>query len=358
LKPPELRLDINALKHNVRMWLGFLAGRELWAVVKSDAYGMGLVRVARACVEAGAQRLCVVDMQEAHALREAEIMAPILHVWTTPIEELEDAVKLNVGVTIENVEAAKELSRIAVGLGRVAVAHVAVETGTGWSGIPANRAPSFAGAVRALPGVRWEGAWTHIASREQMLAQVDLFDNAVGAMRQAGMPVHLEHIAATAPTLWGAGGQAVRIGVGLYGASPGGPSRSLSLRNAISLRATVLYVKQFEQATPLGYGGASVAKPGESIATLRLGYADGLPRSLSVGGQVRINGERCPIVGAIGMNFTMVKVAYGVTVRPGDEALVLGEEDGVRIDEVAQRAGTIPHQLITSLAALSARPPV
>jgi alanine racemase len=208
-----------------------------------------------------------------------------------------------------------------------------------------------------MSGVRWEGAWTHIASREQMLAQVDLFNTAVAAMRHTGLPVPIEHIAATAPTLWGAGGQAVRIGVGLYGASPGGPARGLNLRNALTLRAAVLYVKQFQQATALGYGGTSIARPGESIATLRLGYADGVPRTLS-GGQVRIKGERCAIVGAIGMNFAMVKVPYGVTVEPGDEALVLGDEDGVRIDEVAQRAGTIPHQLITSLAALSAHPPV
>jgi alanine racemase len=353
LKPPQLTLDFDALRHNVRMWLGYLAGRELWAVVKSNAYGLGLVRVSRACVEAGAQRLCVIDMQEARELREAEIMAPILHIWATPIDELEDAVKLNVGVTIENVQAAKELSRISVGLGRVAVAHVAVETGTGWSGIPSNQGAAFAAAVRTLPGVRWEGAWTHIASHEQMLSQVDLFNTAVEMMRHVGLPVPMEHVAATAPTLWGAGGQAVRIGVGLYGASPGGPVRNLNLRNALSLRATVLSVKQFAQATPLGYGGASIAKPGESIATLRLGYADGLPRSLSVGGLVRIKGERCPIVGAIGMNFAMVKIPYGITVRPGDEALALGDEDGVRINEVAQRAGTIPHQLITSLAALS-----
>jgi alanine racemase len=356
LKPPQLTLDFEALRYNVRAWLSFLAGRELWPVVKSNAYGLGLVRVARACIEAGAQRLCVIDMQEARELREAEIMAPIIHIWATPVDELEDAVKLNVGVTIENVQAAKALSRIAVELGRIAVAHVAVETGTGWSGIPSNRGAAFASEVRTLPGVRWEGAWTHIASREQMLSQIDQFNTAVTAMRQVGLPLPQEHVAATAPALWGAGGQAVRIGVGLYGASPGGPARGLHLHNALSLRATVLGVKQFEQPTSLGYGGTSVAKPGESIATLRLGYADGLPRSLSVGGQVRIKGERCPIVGAIGMNFTMVKVPYGVTVRPGDEALVLGDEEGVRIDEVAQRAGTIPHQLITSLAALSARP--
>jgi len=355
LKQPRFELDLDTLRHNVRAWLGYLAGRELWAVVKSDAYGLGLERVARACVEAGAQRLCVVDIEEAVRLREAGITAPIVHVWSTPLEDLETAIKNNVAVTIEDPAVAKELSRLAVGLGKIAVAHVAVETGTGWSGIVADRASSFAGAVRTLSGVRWEGAWTHIASREQMLAQIDQFYGAVDAMRRTGLPVPVDHLAATAPTLWGVGGQAARIGIGLYGAHPGGTIRGLPLRTAISLRASVLYAKQFENATSLGYGGTGIAKPGECIVTLRLGYADGLPRSLAIGGQVRLHNERCSIVGAIGMNFTMIRVPYGITVRPGDEAVILGDEDGVRLDEIAQRAGTIPHQLVTSLSALSGR---
>jgi alanine racemase len=354
LKAPRLTLDLAAVRHNVGAWIGFLADRVLWPVVKSNAYGMGLERIARACVEAGAERLCVVDMSEARALREAGIKVPIVHIWATPLEEMEDAVTLGVIATIEDPHGAKELSKIAERLGKKAIAHVAIETGTGWSGINAHRGAAFAAAVRTLPGITWEGAWTHIAGREQMPSQVDQFNTALEAMRRVGLALPLEHIAATAPALWGVGGNAARIGVGLYGATPGGSSPGLSLKTALTLRASVLYTKQFEQATSLGYGGLSLAKPGEAIATLRIGYADGLPRALSGGGLVRIHGERCPIVGAIGMNFTMVKVPYGVPVQPGDEALVVGDEDGVRVDEVANRAGTIPHQLITSLSALSA----
>ena len=358
MKRPEFSLDLAAVRHNVRAWLGWLAGRELWPVVKSNAYGLGLITVSRACLEEGAQRLCVVDIAEARELRENGIREPIVHVWATPPEEFEDALSLRTIVTIENERGAQELSRVAVMKGTVATAHVAIETGTGWSGVPAHRATMFANAVRALPGIRWEGAWTHIAGRDQMLAQVEAFNAALEQLRNFGLPVPFDHVAATAPAQWGAGGSAVRIGIGLYGASPGGPARNLPLRTALSLRTAVLSVKEFDRPTALGYGGTSIARPGEAVATLRLGYADGMPRSLAVGGMVRINGERCPIVGAIGMNFTMVKIPFGLTVRPGDTALVIGDEDGIRIDEVAQRAGTIPHQLVTSFAALSARPSV
>ena len=358
MKQPEFSVDLAAVRHNVRAWLGWLAGRELWPVVKSNAYGLGLVKISRACIEEGAQRLCVVDIAEARELRESGIREPIVQVWATPPEEYEEALSLRAIVTIEDERGAQELSRVAINKGTVAVAHVAIETGTGWSGVPAHRAALFANSVRALPGIRWEGAWTHIAGRDQMLAQVEAFNVAVEHLRNFGLPVPLDHVAATAPTLWGAGGSAARIGIGLYGASPGGPARNLPLRTALSLRAAVVSVKEFDRPTALGYGGTSIARAGEAVATLRLGYADGMPRSLAVGGVVRLKDERCPIVGAIGMNFTMVKIPYGVTVRPGDIALVIGDEDGVRIDEMAQRAGSIPHQLVTSFAALSARPSV
>jgi alanine racemase len=357
LKPPELILDLDAVRHNVRAWLGWLAGRELWPVVKSDAYGLGLTRVADACIEAGAQRLCVVDISEARRLREHGVQAPIVHVWATPPEEFEEAIKLRTIVTIEDEHGASELSRVATSKGSIAVAHVAIETGTGWSGIPAQRATAFANAVRSLPAVRWEGAWTHIAGREQMPSQVDQFNTALEQMRNLGLPLPMDHVAATAPALWGAGGSAARIGIGLYGAS-GGTVRNLPLRTAVTLRASILSVKKFDRPTALGYGGLNLAKPGESIATLRLGYADGLPRAVAGGGVVLINGDRCPIVGAIGMNFSMVKLPYGSSIHPGDIASVVGDEDGIRLDQVAQRAGTIPHQLVTSLAALSARPSV
>ena len=353
-----MTVDLDAVRHNVRAWLSWLAGRELWPVVKSRAYGLGLVAISRACVEAGAQRLCVVDIAEAQELREHDIKLPLVHIWATPPEEFEDALRLRTAVTIEDEQSARELSKVAIRNGIVAVAHVAIETDTGWSGIPAQRAAMFANAVRTLPGIRWEGVWTHIAGRDQMPSQLDVFTKAVEHLRGFGLPVPIEHVAATAPALWGAGGNAVRVGIGLYGSSSGGHVRNLSLRTALWLRAVVLSVKEYDRATALGYGGTGIARPGETIATLRLGYADGLPRALAVGGLVRLKGERCTIVGAIGMNFTMVRVPFGVTVRPGDIALVMGDEDGVRIDEVAQRAGSIPHQLVTSFAALSARPSV
>jgi alanine racemase len=353
LNLPRLSFDTDALKHNVAAWRRVLGTRELWPVLKSDAYGMGLERVAQACVEAGVPRLCVIDIGEARRLRAAGVNLPIVQVTATTADEIDEAVQLRVIASIEDEQSARRLSRAAGEHGSVATAHIAVETGTGWSGVPYARAATFATMVGGLPGLRWEGAWTHISGREKMDSQTDRFAIALAAMRAAGLPLPMDHIASTAPTLWGAAGAASRIGIGLYGSTFGGSSHGLGLRTALHVTAPVVYVREFERETPLGYGSASVAQAGESIATLRIGYSDGLPRALSVGGRVRLGDELCPIVGSIGMNFTMVKLSYAAAVKLGDEALVIGDAEGVRLDEVANRAGTIPHQLLTSLAVLS-----
>jgi alanine racemase len=125
----------------------------------------------------------------------------------------------------------------------------------------------------------------------------------------------------------------------------------MTLRTAVRVSARVIAVKRFDVPTPLGYGGQDVAQPDDCIATLRIGYADGLPRPPAGAGAVAIlSGARCPIVGAVGMNTTMVRVADATNVRVGDEATLLGDFDGVRLDEAAAAAGTIPHKLLMSLA--------
>ena len=347
---PTFTLDLDAVRFNVACWRAALAGRELWAVVKSDAYGCGVVDVARACLAAGAARLVVFDIEEARPLRAAGIGAPIVQVFAARGDAFVTAAHLGVTPTIEDTAGARELSDIAQWRGRRMQAHVAVDTGTGWSGVPASRAGEFAAAVAAMPGIGWEGAWTHVGGKETMDAQLRAFATAIAAMRAQGLALPVIHAASTGPVLWGRSTGAARIGIGLFGSSLGEDGARIHLRTAIDVRADVISVKRYDAPTPLGYGGQDVALPGESIATLRIGYADGLPKSLTGEGAVTIGGARCPIVGAIGMNCTMVRVPANATVGAGDVATVVGEVDGVRIDDVAAAAATIPHALLTALA--------
>lgn len=363
---PRLTVDLDAIAHNVAAWLAYLnsakelgsgrplrsvGARELWAVVKSDAYGCGAVAVARACLDAGAARLVVFDVGEARALRDAGIRAPIVQVFSARGADLAAAIRLGVTPTIEDEAGTLELSTIASWRGRRFSVHVAVDTGSGWSGVPSLDAGAFARRVANLRGVAWEGAWTHIAGPDSLDAQLRAFATAVAAMRAEGLDIPVIHVASTGPALWGRSTGAARIGIGLFGSTLDVRGASISLRTAVTVLADVIAVKRFATAIPLGYGGEDVAQPGEVIATVRIGYADGLPKSLGGGaGAFLIGPARCAIAGAIGMNTTMLRVPRDVVIRVGDEATVLGDVAGVRLDDVAAAAGMIPHALLTSLA--------
>jgi alanine racemase len=348
-----MRLDAGAIEHNARVWQSVLAPRALWPVVKSDGYRMGAVSVARACMRAGAQCLVIADIDEAAPLRAAGIDAPLVHVMATPYEALAYAARAGVIPSVEDVEGARRLAAIAQWKGGAVRAHVAVDTGTGWSGVQAWNARSFAAEAHLLRGIDWAGAWTHVASESSLHDQSVAFAGAVDDLRSEGLPVRIVHFASTGPVVWGAGGDAARIGIGLFGAAFGDPHLTAGLRTAVEVRASVVGIRQFNEQTPLGYGGLDTALAGDVIATLRIGYADGMPRTFPADGAVLVRDVRCRIVGAVGMNFTMIRLAPEIRelVALGDEGIVVGDVDGARLDEVAKSAGVLPHQLITGFGA-------
>jgi alanine racemase len=359
LKQPWLRLDDDAIEHNVRVWQSMLAPRAVWPVVKADAYRAGAVPVSRACVRAGAPCLVIVDVEEAAPLRAASVTIPLFHAMATPPDALASALHLGIVPSVEDAVAARQLAAIAQWKGGRVRAHIAVDTGTGWSGVPAWRAREFGAAAGSLRGIDWAGAWTHIASRESLHDQSVAFAGAVDDLRAEGLPVRTVHLASTGPAVWGAGGDAVRIGIGLFGAAFGDAGLTAKLRTAVEVRAAVIGVKRFTTPTPLGYGGRDVADEGDAIATLRIGYADGMPRTFGSDGVVVVRGAPCRIVGAVGMNFTMVRLAPEIrdAVMPGDDGIVLGDHEGVRLDEAAKNADVLPHQLITGFGGALRRDP-
>lgn len=347
---PSLRVDLLAVRHNLSVWRRLVNGRPVWAVVKCDAYRLGIAQIATAALQAGAQRLCIIDITEARALRELNVTAPIVQICATPEEDLAAAVELDVIVTVQDARCAHALSRAATSAGKTVQAHIAVDTGSGWSGLVSGDAERFAKAVSSLPNIVWEGAWTHIAGPNSMPAQLKRFRSAVSALRAHGLDIPALHIASTGPTSWGLEDGAVRLGVGLYGSTMRERASETEFRTALEVRAPVFMVRRFEEAMPLGYGSTYIAQPGQTIVTLRIGYGEGLPKTLGGTGQALLHGMLCPIVGNIGMNFTMLAAPASINPQPRDEALMIGNEAGVTLDEVAQAAQTIPHNIITMFA--------
>ncbi len=348
---PTLHVKLDAIRHNVAAWRAHLGTRPLWAVVKCDAYRMGSVPVAQACLEAGAERLCVVEIWEAALLRQAGIRAPIVHVAATDEADFESALRDDVIVSVADIHRATTISRLAQARGITAKVHVAIETGTGWWGVTPADSAAFAREVARLPNVEWEGAWTHIAGRESMDAQLRKLRAGVDQLRLHGVKVPVLHIGSTGPVVWGLDEGAARVGIGLYGAAMGDEQQRAKLQTAFEVRAPIYAIRRFAEPMPLGYGGTYVALPGQTIVTLRIGYGEGIPRSLSGHGSVRLAGTLCPIVGAIGMNFTMVAVPPNVDPSSSDEAVIVGDADGVRLEEVAVAAQTIPHTIVTMFGA-------
>jgi len=344
---PTLHVSLDAIRHNVDAWRKYLCGRPLWAVVKCDAYRMGIVQVAQACLDAGAERLCVVEMWEAAQLRDAGITAPIVQIAATPEVDVETGVKLDVAISVADAARATAVSRVARECGRTAKVHVAIETGTGWWGVTPHDAPAFAREVASLPNIEWEGAWTHIAGINSMEAQVRRLHAGVEQLRAHRLAVPVLHIGSTGPNVWGLAEGAARIGVGLYGAAMGDDQQRERLRTAFEVRAPIYGVRRYAEPMPLGYGGTYVAQPGETIVTLRIGYGEGIPKTLAGRGSVMLGGVLCPIVGAIGMNFTMVAAPPKVEVSADDRAVIVGDVPGVRLEEVAAAAQTIPHNVVT-----------
>jgi alanine racemase len=352
LKSPRLVLDLDAVSENVASWCALSDGREIWAVVKADAYRLGAPKVAQTCLAAGAKRLVAADVEEASELRKAGITAPILLISATPSSEMAEVVRLNLIPTIAEVRPARELAAAADRAGVTVVAHVGVDTNTGWAGVPSKKAGSLAAELARLHRINWEGAYTHFAGPDSANDQRSAFDSAVAAMRTEGLPIPVLHVSSTAPALWGIDSGPARVGIGLYGSRLGTPVNRISLRTPLSLSATVIVVKQFDEPSQLGYGGKYTTEPGETIATLRIGYGDGLPGALDEGeGSAVFRGNRCAIKGAIGMQFTMVRVPTGVHIEVGEEMTLLGDSGGIELDEVARRGRVLPHQLVTALGA-------
>ena len=254
-------MDEDAIEHNLRVWQSALAPRVVWPVVKSDAYRAGAVAVARACVRAGAPCLVIVDVEEAAPLRAASIAVRCSTPWRRRRMRSRFAVHVGIVPSVEDVDAARQLAAIAQWKGGLVRAHVAVDTGTGWSGVPAWRAREFARGGSFVFAASIGPARGRTSHRTNLCTIKSVaFAGAVDDLRAEGLPVRTVHLASTGPAVWGAGGDAARIGIGLFGAAFGDAGLTARLRTAVEVRAAVVGVKHFSAPTPLGYGGLDIAR--------------------------------------------------------------------------------------------------
>ena len=337
-------VDLDAIRHNVRYLRDRLpAGARLIAVVKGQAYGHGAAEVARAALSAGAWGLGVATPAEAEELRGLCDGERLLLLGGLAPCQAAEAAGLGCAVTCGSEELAAALAE-AGNTARPVRVHLKVDTGMGRLGCAPVQAPELARRIQAAPTLQLAGMFTHFASSEsdeQFTA--DQFARFQAALASLDGGAGLRHACNSAAALRypAMALDAVRCGIALYGCEwPG-------LRPALQLRALVTHVKRVPEGAGIGYGQTWHARRESVIATIGIGYEDGVLRGRSSRGAVAVRGGRAPLVGRVSMDQITVDVTDVPGVRPGDVATLIGE--GITAEEVAEWSGTNSYEVLTSI---------
>jgi alanine racemase len=355
-----VEIDLAALRHNFRQ-----ASRRLGpetcvvGVVKSDAYGHGMVPVARELVACGASFLAVSKYWEARELHEAGLRVPALVLLGVEPGEMEEAVAREVRPVVFRLDHARMLSEVSRKLGQSVRIHLKVDTGMGRLGVPWPQVPSFLDAILAMPGIELEGVLSHFAVADEADkaycdCQIDRFAAVLRLLEARGHPVTYAHIANSAGLLdlQHAHFHMVRPGIMLYGAQPSDVLlRPAPLRPVMAFKSKILQLKDVPEDHPIGYGRTYVTAKPARIATVPVGYDDGYSRLLSNKGQVLVRGQRAPLVGRVSMNMITVDVAHIPGAAEDDEVVLLGSQgqECITADEIAQWCGTISYEVFCSI---------
>jgi len=359
LRPAYLQIDLAAIRHNlaeVRRIIG--PGVATIAVVKADGYGHGAIPVSRAALESGAQMLAVALLEEGLELREAGIMAPVLVMGAMLPEQATDLVVWNLTPSVMNLELAEALSAAAVAEGKTVCCHIKVDTGMCRLGVRWDALDELLPKLAKLPGLKWEGIFSHLADPTGDLAgteaQIARFVEATAHAEEVLGPLPYRHLS-------GSGGicmhpsshfSAVRPGEMMYGLVAGVPEeRQQGLREAMSLHTRVGFLKSVKAGERVSYGGTYTVPADTTLAVIPVGYADGYPRSLSGIAPVLIGGERRPIVGRVCMDCIIADVGPQPQCRLGDEVVVFGRqgEAEVRISEISKLGETINQEIVARM---------
>ena len=359
LRPTRAEIDLDAIRHNVRLLRAKAAPAELMVVVKADGYGHGAIEVARAALDVGAPWLAVALVEEGEELRAAGLTAPILVLTEPPATAVARLVAADLTPTLYSTDFAEALRLEASARGRPLPVHLKVDTGMARVGVARQEWDAFLQRLRAWPELEVVAAWTHLANADEpghptVAEQVRAFDSFLQLARTQGVHPQLTHLANSSAALVApeVGGDLVRAGIAVYGL-PAGPATAdaADLRPALRLVTQVALVKHIDAGTPVSYGHTWTAPAAGWLATIPIGYADGLPRALSNRGAVLINGRARPIVGSVTMDQTLVWCGED-RVSPGDEVVLLGDQRGASVSALdwAEAIGTITYEIVTGIS--------
>jgi len=368
VRPVRAEINLDAIRHNTAVLAAAARPAQLCAVVKADGYGHGAVPVARAALDGGAACLAVALVDEGAELRDAGIDAPIMVLSQASASEADELVDRRLQATVYTpagvaaLDAAAQRAAPRAGDKRVGLVdvHLKVDTGMRRVGTEPSAAVALASDIASRPALRLASVFTHCAVADEpgnpfTSEQLRRFDRVRADLRAAGIEVPMVHAANTAATLDHpeARFDLVRCGIGVYGLDPS-PALAgrADLEPALSLHAEVSHVKRVAAGEGLSYGLRHHTQRETTIATLPLGYADGLPRRLgATGGEVLLCGRRVPIVGSVTMDQVLIDLG-DQPVAVGDPVVLIGSQGGERIgaQDWADRLETISYEIVCAIS--------
>jgi alanine racemase len=369
-RPAWAEIDLAAITHNARVLSRLVRPAQLCAVVKAHAYGHGAPAVARAALAGGAVGLAVALVDEGVELRQQGVHGPVLLLSECEAEAVDTAMAFGLTPTVYTSEGIAQFAQAARMLGQRTSVHIKVDTGMHRVGAAPGDVPALLQAIQDDPLLRFEGLWTHFPvadgesaeDRAFTVRQLETFDGVVADLARRNVHPDVLHAANTAGAIafplarYGM----VRCGIGLYGYLPG-PAVAATfatatggehLRPALSLRARVVAVRTLAEGERPSYGRLRALPQRSVVATVPIGYADGVPRALfSEGATVLINGRRRPLAGMVTMDQIMVDCEDDTSVKPGDEVVLLGRQGAEEItaDEWAELLGTISYEVLCGI---------
>jgi len=374
-----VEVDVKALRANVLAFTKKLGKHiSIIAVVKSNAYGHGLVKTAQILSgsptsgespEVGLPDVCfgVDSVDEALELKKAGIKKPILILGYVPPGMFSTVVQNGFRIAIYNFESLKLLDSIVRRIHKKAFVHFKIETGTFRQGIMREDWPRFAAYTKEHRGLVADGIYTHFSDTENLKSvyykhQLKNFTDALLAFHAAGIEPRLIHTASTAASMMYKDTyfNTVRLGIGMYGMYPAPKVASVTrikLRPALTWKTCIAQVKKIQKGDTVGYDRTYKASSSRTIAVLPVGYWDGYDRRFSGEGSVLVRGTRCPIIGRICMNMCMIDVSGVPLVRPGDEVVLLGKQgrEMLTAEDLGRSIGTINYEITTRINPLIKR---
>ncbi len=367
-------VDLKAIAHNIRELRRITNPKaRFMAVVKANAYGHGIIEVAKQSLENGTEVLGVAHIEEGIQLRKAGINAPVLILSYAPPEQSKELIEFDFTQTVYSYETAKSLSEAASAYGKKIKVHIKVDTGMGRLGLLPDRlrlskynkeitdsSVSEVESIFRLPMLEIEGIFTHFATadkadRTYANNQLEIFMDFLNQLRAAGLEIPVTHAANSAAiiNMPETHLDMVRAGISIYGlyTSEEVDRSIIKLKPAMELKTKIIHLKKVPAGFKVSYGITYETERPTTIATVHIGYADGLNRLLSSNGRMLVCGQSAPIVGRVGMDLTMLDVGEIPEVVMEEEVVVFGKQgnSSITVDEIASTINTINYEVVSTI---------